>query len=359
LGWKQFIRQVEAAGRRHEREARASVRRSERQAVARHRWQVQQERESHRAMVQQQKQWAQQQKELARQEAADEAEEYDNYLKVLVSVHTDSNSPWNWRAISAAPPPAEPARESRAEAIARQALAAHAPGFFAKLFGGASKQRSMLEAEIHHAIAIDQQHYEAAMVEQQQRFKQWNYQAKLAPAVLAMNLDACRSALRYVGAFDELEGFGNRVTLDSVVQNAAMFICLIEDQEIVPTEEIKLTAGGKLSTKDMPAGKYWALYQDHVASCAIRVAREAYAITPIERVIVNMKVVRLNSSTGHVEEATILAVHFTRDALLRLNFAAIDPSEALKNFPHRMKFKKTTGFDPVDDMTADEQWITT
>lgn len=72
-----------------------------------------------------------------------------------------------------------------------------------------------------------------------------------------------------------------------------------------------------------------------------------------------MRVVRINSSTGHKEVPTILAVHFTRDALTRLNFAAIDPSDALKNFPHRMKFKKTTGFDPVDDMTADEQWITT
>jgi hypothetical protein len=56
---------------------------------------------------------------------------------------------------------------------------------------------------------------------------------------------------------------------------------------------------------------------------------------------------------------TILAVHFTRGTLARLNFAAIDPSESLKNFPHRMKFKKTTGFDPVDEMTSDEQWVTT
>jgi hypothetical protein len=56
---------------------------------------------------------------------------------------------------------------------------------------------------------------------------------------------------------------------------------------------------------------------------------------------------------------TVLAVHFTRGTLMRLNFAAIDPSESLKNFPHRMKFKKTSGFDPVDKITSDEQWVTT
>jgi hypothetical protein len=106
--------------------------------------------------------------------------------------------------------------------------------------------------------------------------------------------DACRSALQYVGAFDELESFGSRVTLDSIAQNAATYSCVIHDQEIVPTEEVKLTAAGKLSTKEMAAGKYWALYQDHIASCAIRIAREAYAVIPIERVIVNVKVARLD-----------------------------------------------------------------
>lgn len=156
-----------------------------------------------------------------------------------------------------------------------------------------------------------------------------------------------------------IEGFGSRVKLDAMTQGAATFTCSIEDQEIIPAEEVKLLAGGKLSTKDIAPSKYWALYQDHVASCAIRIAREAYAVTPVERVIVNIKIARLDPSTGHLVRPTVLAVHFSRGALTRLNFAAIDPSEALKNFPHRMKFKKTTGFEPVDDMTADEQWVTT
>jgi hypothetical protein len=47
----------------------------------------------------------------------------------------------------------------------------------------------------------------------------------------------------------------------------------------------------------MAAGKYWALYQDHVASCAIRIAREAYAVTSIERAIVNVKIARASGTT--------------------------------------------------------------
>lgn len=299
------------------------------------------------------------QKELERQDAAAEAEEYTNYVAMLTSVHSDCSEPWDWRAVTASRPPVEPVRHNPAEAAARAALQSHSPGFLDKMFGGAKQQRAQLEQAVQNGIVLDQQHYEAAMNEYRTRLNHWNYQINLAPGVLSLNLEACRSALWYVGAFDELEGFGTRVTLDAIAQNAATFGCAIEDQEIVPTEEVKLTAGGKLSTKEMAAGKYWALYQDHLASCALRIAREAYAVLPIERVIANVRVARLDPSTGHMVSPTVLAVHFTRSTLARLNFAAIDPSDSLKNFPHRMKFKKTAGFDPVEEMTSDEQWVTT
>jgi hypothetical protein len=317
----------------------------------------------HRELVRQYREYArsamQTQKELARQSAAAEAAEYANYVTMLTSVHTDCSEPWDWHAVTRSRPPAEPVRQNPAEAAARAGLEAHSPGFVDKMFGGAKQRRALLEEALQRGIALDQQHYEAAMNDYRTRLNQWNYQTGLAPGVLSLHPEACRSALWYVGAFDELEGFGSRVTLDAIAQDAATFRCVIEDQEIVPTEEVKLLADGKLSTREMAAGKYWALYQDHVASCAIRIAREAYAITPIERVIVNVNVARPDPSTGHLVRPAILAVHFIRGTLTRLNLAAIDPSDALKNFPHRMKFKKTTGFDPIEEMTPDEQWVTT
>ncbi|MBI5161247.1 MAG: DUF4236 domain-containing protein, partial [Micrococcales bacterium] len=127
----------------------------------------------------------------------------------------------------------------------------------------------------------------------------------------------------------------------------------------VPKEELKLTAGGKVSNKDMPAGRYWALYQDHVCSCAMRMARETFAVLPVSRAIVNVRATRLDSSTGHPGSVTLLGVNFLRDVVGRLNLATIDPSDSMKNFPHRMKFKKTAGFEPVEPLTADEQWVAT
>jgi hypothetical protein len=88
-------------------------------------------------------------------------------------------------------------------------------------------------------------------------------------------------------------------------------------------------------------------------------AREAFAVLPVSRAVVNIGPVQVNTQTGHKEPATFLAVHFARDILNKLNLGQIDPSDSMKNFPNRMKFKKTAGFEPVQPMTLDEQWITT
>jgi hypothetical protein len=68
---------------------------------------------------------------------------------------------------------------------------------------------------------------------------------------------------------------------------------------------------------------------------------------------------KTNSSTGHPELLTFLAVHFTRRAVANINLANIDPSDSMKNFQHRMKFKKTTGFENVEPVTTEEHWVTT
>src|SRR3954471_20477363 len=94
--------------------------RVDRRGQYRHRELVRQHREDTRAA-------AQMQRELARQNAAAEAEEYTNYIAMLTSVHADCSEPWNWQAIAMSRPPGEPIRHNAAETAARAALQAHSP----------------------------------------------------------------------------------------------------------------------------------------------------------------------------------------------------------------------------------------
>ena len=141
--------------------------------------------------------------------------------------------------------------------------------------------------------------------------------------------------------------------------DAILLTAEITDDEIVPTEVVKQLASGKLSTKAMPSGQYWELYQDHICSCALRLGCEVFAALPVERAIINIGKSELSSATGHPELVTFLAVHFTRQQLARINLNAIDPSNSMTNFSHRMTFKKTKGFQPVDAITFEDQFVTT
>ena len=118
----------------------------------------------------------------------------------------------------------------------------------------------------------------------------------------------------------------------------------IHSSDVIPTEIKSLPKSGKLSTKAMPAGRFYELHQDYVCSCALRAGRELLAILPNDLVIVTTLDNVLNSSTGHMENQPILSVAFSRPTVDGLNLEAIDPSDAMKNFVHNMSFKKGAGF---------------
>jgi hypothetical protein len=85
-------------------------------------------------------------------------------------------------------------------------------------------------------------------------------------------------------------------------------------------------------------------------------AREALAYLPVKFVIVNAIGELLNSSTGKIEEQTILSVAIFPETLSKLNLDAVDPSDAMQNFVHNTKFFKAAGFVPVEKL-ASEQFL--
>jgi hypothetical protein len=298
-------------------------------------------------------------KEAEKLRAAHEVNQFDNYLELLVSLHKDCGDDWDWPAIAKAGAPPLPPRRNRHESTAAAEMQAYKPGFFEKLFGGAKKRLAVLANAVERGRDADQAEHMAAMREHQAMHALWNARKNLAPRVLAGEVAAYSEALEHAAAFEELAAFRTRIAVAAAESDVVALLCEITGEELVPPEEVKLTAAGKLSTKAMAAGRYWALYQDHVCSCALRIANETFAVLPISRVIVNIGTVQTNTSTGHRELATFLAVHFARQTLAKLNLDKIDPSDSMKNFPHRMKFKKTSGFEPVPPITPEEQWVTT
>ncbi|XXX80089.1 hypothetical protein WMF30_15080 [Sorangium sp. So ce134] len=329
-----------ATARRIERAEAAARRRAERDALRRRRELIAQAAAVERMQDQ--------------QRAAYEVALFENYLQVIVSVHKECWNPWDWRQIAAAAPPPAPVYAGRHEAAAQHALQNYEPSVTEKLFKQDTKRRQTLAEDVGRARQQDQAEHHMALQQHQQAMAQWQWYSHVAQGVLSQDLDAYKAVLEYLSPFDELSELGIVVSLAEVQPGGVAVTCAVRDQEIVPTEERRLTAAGKLSVKAIPAGRYWELYQDHVCSCALRVAREIFGLLPVARVVVNVSTELLDASTGHKGPMTILGVNFVRPTFERLNLDMLDPSNAMTNFVHKMSFKKTKGFSAVSPLTLAE-----
>ena len=118
--------------------------------------------------------------------------------------------------------------------------------------------------------------------------------------------------------------------------------------EVIPQNKLSLKANGDLVEKPFTKSEYYELVQDYVASTILRVARDSFALLPIQKVLIHAVDSQLNTATGNEDEITIVSVMIKRDALMTINFERIDPSDCLAGFEINEKFKKTAGFAPVD-----------
>lgn len=337
--WKQFIRTLEANARHQQRESA-------------HR---------HRDLQRRQRELEKRSRELTKQEelerAKNEVELYENYQALLVSLHKEAAPAWDWRAISLAPPPPQPIRLSACESQAHAALANYRPGMFDRVLGKQKRQTAALEADLARARENDEAAYRGALHKYQEEYARWEHRCHLAQRLLQRDASAYPQALEHTAAFRDISEFRASARVSSATQSAIAIECTLALEDVVPTEEFKLTSTGKISTKEIPTSRYWAILQDHVCSVALRIARDTCDILPVDRVIVNASHARTNTATGHRESICVVALHAPRQALSGIRFEHADASDAMKNFDHRMAFKKTTGFGPVEPISIEDQWV--
>jgi hypothetical protein len=207
---------------------------------------------------------------------------------------------------------------------------------------------------VEEARGTDIEEYQDALQTFEQEYADWESTCELADGVLSGDPETYLDAIRQTDPWSDLAELGSSTRFK--IHNSSLIeatLC-VQGEDVIPSEEKYLLKSGKLSTKKMTKTKFYALYQDHVCSCVLRVARELFALLPVEMVVVNVVCDLLNTQTGFLEEKTILSVAIPRGTLHRINFEMVDPSDSLNNFVHRMKFLKTKGFWAVEAINVSE-----
>ena len=170
----------------------------------------------------------------------------------------------------------------------------------------------------------------------------------LAQRVMDGDIDAYFEVIEQVGPFDDLVEYGSDFEIGTDIPNILEVEFRVKSAEVVPENVLTVTASGKLSDKPLSKGAYYDLVQDYVASTILRVARDSFALLPIDTVLIHATDRILNTATGIEEDMTLVSCKISRYTVEKINFEFVDPSDALTNFECNMKFKKTAGFEPVD-----------
>ena len=173
-----------------------------------------------------------------------------------------------------------------------------------------------------------------------------------AQSVLAGDIDAYFNVIAEVGPFDDLLEYGSGFEVGTDDPQIMQIEFQVKSGDIVPTQYPDMKANGELVMKDFTKSAYYELVRDYVSSTMLRVARDTFALLPVKAVLIHAVDKVLNPATGNDEEVTIASVKIKRDALATLNFERIDPSDCLESFESNIRFKKTTGYAPVDRVLA-------
>ena len=223
-----------------------------------------------------------------------------------------------------------------------------------KLLGRAEAKRNALSQAVQNAFAQDEEEYQKSYRDYCQRHTDWNERRQLAASILQGDTQAYTDALVDFNPFADIGELGAAIEFKPHNAQLVEIRLTADGDRLIPDQIKSLTSTGKLSTKAMPKAQFYHVYLDFVSGVALRAGRELFAFLPVQAVLVNIQANLLNTRTGHQGLETILSVAMSRTIFNQLNFNRLDPSDAMENFPHRMDFRKTAGFGPVEPLDYEE-----
>lgn len=284
---------------------------------------------------------ARQQKEIAKQEELEraryEVQVYENKIDLIHSIHKECDDHFDWYEISRSKHPHHTKETGFHELAAIDNLNNFKPSMMQKILKTGDKEEEKLRQEIV-----------AAREKDEQESKELIRTMRVANKILQQDIDTYLQVIEELSPLDDLLEFGSGFEFIIEDPKTLEVEFNVHSKNVVPTTQKTLTKTGKLSVKEMSKTTYYDIVQDYVCSCAIRIARDMFAILPFDTVVVHAMDEILDTATGRTDTLPILSVRFDKAVLNSLNFEAIDCSDSMVNFEHHMKFKKTQGFSPVE-----------
>ena len=154
----------------------------------------------------------------------------------------------------------------------------------------------------------------------------WRYYHSMAPAILAGDIDAYLQLIYEVNPLDDLLDYGSGFTFGT------------DDPARMHVEFTVNTDALSSARASLLRAEYNNLLQDYICSAAIRIARDVFALLPVQECIVH----------AQMKDETVLSVAFDRAGMEKIRFGFIDPGDVMARFRLHMNYSDSAGFAPVE-----------
>jgi len=129
----------------------------------------------------------------------------------------------------------------------------------------------------------------------------------IATKVIEGDIDTYFEVIQEFNQLDDLTEFGSGFEFFAEDPKIMEIEFDVHSDKVVLKEQLSLTKTGKLSVKQMPKGKYFDIQQDYVCSCVIRIARDMFALLPLDTVYIHATDTIMDTTTGNLGKMTILS----------------------------------------------------
>ena len=154
----------------------------------------------------------------------------------------------------------------------------------------------------------------------------WSYYHSMARQVLAGDIDAYLQLIYEVNPLEDLMEFGSGYTFGT-------------DDPARMEVEFDVNTDALTSAKaSLRRGEYNDLLHDYICSTVIRIARDIFALLPVQEAAVH----------AQLKDETVISALFDRPTLEKIRFGFIDPSDTLARFRVHMDYSAEAGFAPVE-----------
>lgn len=284
----------------------------------------------------QQQAYIQQQKDAEYAQSCEMVDDYNELIDQIRSIHDECSDPVDWIALRDKPAPFNNMYMGPNEEQARQALDDARPSLFGRFIPAADKKRMQaLEDAIQEGREKDQQMY-----------ADWEELRELAIHVLNGDIDSYFYVVSEMAPFEEILDFGSDFDIGTDNPDLMEVEFHAKTAKVVPNHVLSMTQTGKLSSKAMTKTMHFDIAQDYICSCVLRIAREMFALLPIETIVIHA-MDTVQDAAGIEYDDTVLSVLIQRNQFEGINFDMIDASDTIETFECNMNFKKTQGLKPV------------